>query len=56
MHVSQAMRLSASAYEKFYRHAGKPESTRSNTNLNHINEIARFLGCSPRKFLPEEPL
>ena len=25
-------------------------------NLNHINEIARFLGCSPRKFLPEEPL
>ena len=27
-----------------------------NYNLNHINEIARFLGCSPRKFLPEEPL
>ena len=25
-------------------------------NVNHINEIARFLGCSPRKFLPEEPL
>ena len=28
----------------------------SKYNLNHINEIARFLGCSPRKFLPEEPL
>lgn len=25
-------------------------------NVNHINEIARFLGCSPRYFLPEKPL
>lgn len=25
-------------------------------NLNHINEIARYLGCSPRDFLPEKPL
>ena len=24
--------------------------------LNHINEIAKFLGCSPRDFLPEQPL
>lgn len=23
---------------------------------NHINEIAKFLGCSPRQFLPEDPL
>lgn len=28
----------------------------SKYNLNHINEIARFLGCSPRDFLPEKPL
>ena len=26
------------------------------SNLNHINEIARYLGCSPRDFLPEKPL
>ena len=25
-------------------------------NLNHINETAKFLGCSPRDFLPEQPL
>ena len=29
---------------------------RTKYNLNHINEIAKFLGCSPRKFLPEEPI
>ena len=27
-----------------------------NPSKYNINEIARFLGCSPRKFLPEEPL
>ena len=25
-------------------------------NVNHINEIAKYLGCSPRDFLPEKPL
>lgn len=25
-------------------------------NIYHINEIAKFLGCSPRDFLPENPL
>lgn len=29
---------------------------RAKYNVRHINEIAKFLGCSPRKFLPEEPL
>ena len=29
---------------------------RAKYNLNHLNEIARFLGCSPRDFLPEKPL
>ena len=23
---------------------------------NHINEIAKFLGCSPRDFMPKKPL
>ena len=37
---------------------GQVESPKYRTkyNLNHINEIAKFLGCSPRKFLPEEPI
>ena len=25
-------------------------------NIYHINEIAKYLGCSPRDFLPENPL
>ncbi len=25
-------------------------------NLNHINDIAKALKCSPRDFLPEKPL
>lgn len=28
----------------------------SKYNLNHLNKIAKFLGCSPRDFLPENPL
>lgn len=25
-------------------------------NLNHLNKIAEYLHCSPRDFLPEQPL
>jgi hypothetical protein len=34
------------------------ESPKYNTkyNFSHINEIARYLGCSPRDFLPQKPL
>lgn len=29
---------------------------RAKYNLYHLNSIARLLGCSPKDFLPEEPL
>lgn len=29
---------------------------RAKYNLNHLNEIAKALECSPKDFLPEEPL
>ena len=29
---------------------------RAKYNLNHLNEIAIILGCSPKDFLPEKPL
>lgn len=34
------------------------ESPRCNIKYNphHLNEIAKFLGCSPRDLLPENPL
>lgn len=39
---------------------GKIESSRSgNTevyNINHLNEIARILKCSPKDFWPENPV
>ncbi len=25
-------------------------------NINHLNEIAKILNCSPRQFWPEQPL
>lgn len=28
----------------------------SKYNLSHLNKIAKFFGCSPRDFLPEESL
>ncbi len=37
---------------------GQVESAVSSSryNLNHLNDIAKFLGCSIREFLPEEPI
>lgn len=37
---------------------GDVESTklRAKYNLNHLNDIAKALGCSPKDFLPDLPL
>lgn len=29
---------------------------RAKYNLNHLNELAKILKCSPRDFLPDKPL
>jgi len=29
---------------------------RDKYNLNHLNELAKILECSPKDFLPEKPL
>lgn len=54
--VSQAMLAFGIGVSKSF--IGMAESPKYDIkyNLNHINEIAKFLGCSPRDFLPEEPL
>ncbi len=55
-HVSQAMLASFINVSKGF--IGMAESSKYDIkyNIRHINEIARFLGCSPRDFLPEQPL
>ena len=37
---------------------GEVESgrTRAKYNLNHVNEIAKILECSPKDFIPEDGL
>lgn len=54
--VSQAMLAYGIGVSKGF--IGMAESPKYNIkyNINHINEIAKFLGCSPRDFLPENPL
>ena len=54
--VSQAMLAYGIGVSKGF--IGMAESPRYDIkyNVNHINEIAKFLGCSPRDFLPEKPL
>ena len=53
--VSQAMLSYGIGVSRGF--VGQVESPKFETkyNIQHINEIAKFLGCSPRKFLPEEP-
>lgn len=37
---------------------GKVESQKSNSkyNLNHLNSLSKAFGCSPKEFLPNEPV
>ena len=54
--VSQAtLAYGIGVSDGFISQVESPKSP-SKDNLNHINEIAKFLGCSPRDFLPEQPL
>ncbi|WP_418983384.1 helix-turn-helix domain-containing protein [Alistipes sp.] len=54
--VSQAML--AYGIGKSNGFIGQVESSKCPTKytLRDINEIAKYLGCSPRDFLPEKPL
>lgn len=54
--VSQSMLAFGIGVSKGF--IGQAESPKCNIKYspNHINEIAKFLGCSPRDFLPEKPL
>lgn len=54
--ISQAMLAYGIGVSKSF--IGMAESPKYNIkyNISHINEIAKFLGCSPRDFLPEKPL
>ena len=54
--ISQALLAYGIGVSKSF--IGQVESPKYNIKYNphHINEIAKYLGCSPRDFLPENPL
>ena len=54
--VSQSMLAYGIGVSKSF--IGQVESPKYNIKYNphHINEIAKYLNCSPRDFLPEKPL
>jgi len=47
--LSQKLEMS----DSFIAHV---ESRRAKYNINHLNEIAKIFGCSPKEFLPDKPL
>lgn len=51
MALSQKLGLS----DSFISHV-ESETRRAKYNINHLNEIALILECSPRDFWPENPL
>lgn len=54
--VTQAdLAIGIGVSDGFISQVESPKSP-SKYNLNHLNKIAKFLGCSPRDFLPEKPL
>lgn len=54
--VSQSMLAYGIGVSKSFIGQVETPGLQAKYNLNHINEIAKFLGCSPRDFLPEKPL
>lgn len=50
LELSQAIGYS----DSFVAHV-EATSKRAKYNLNHLNKIAKALGCSPKEFLPEKP-
>lgn len=54
--ISQAMLAYGIGVSKSFIGMAESPKYEIKYNISHINEIAKFLGCSPRKFLPEEPI
>ena len=56
MGITQAdLAIGIGVSDGFISQVENPKSP-SKYNFNHLNKIAKFLGCSPRDFLPEKPL
>lgn len=53
--VSQAMLAYGIGVSKGFIGMAESPKYKVKYNIYHLNEIARFLGCSPRDFLPEKP-
>jgi transcriptional regulator with XRE-family HTH domain len=49
--LSQKLNMS----DSFVGHVENP-NRRAKYNVNHINNLARVLKCSPREFWPEKPI
>lgn len=41
--------------DSFVSHVESP-SKRAKYNVNHINALSKVLACSPKDFLPQEPI
>jgi len=54
--VSQSMLAFGIGVSDSFISQVESQKSPSKYNLNHINLIAKYLGCSPRLFLPEKPL
>lgn len=54
--ISQSMLAYGIGVSKSF--IGQVESPKYNIKYNphHLNEIAKYLGCSPKDFFPEKPL
>ncbi|MDE6070756.1 MAG: helix-turn-helix transcriptional regulator [Alistipes sp.] len=54
--VSQAMLGAWIGVSRGFISQVESSKTPTKYSSKHLNEIAKFLGCSPRDFLPKEPL